>query len=84
MRKILTEMTQKAEIYAKTRGGETVYHMKGRIFLHLKPNQITLEGHDGKHSFRFDYFNSVPADIARLIEEIICNCERQYKCQKSK
>ena len=82
MRKILTEMTQKAEIYAKTRGG-TVYHMKGRIFLHLKPNQITLEGHEDNHSFRFDYFNSVPADIARLIEEIICNCEKQYKCQKS-
>lgn len=81
MRKILTEMTQKAEIYAKMRG-ETVYHMNERIFLHLKPNQVTLEGHEGKHSFRFDYFNSVPADIARLIEEIICNCERQYKYKK--
>ena len=68
-------MTQKAEIYAKTQE-EIVYHMKGRIFLHLKHNQITLKGHDGKHSFRFDYFNSVPQDVAQLIEEIVSHCEK--------
>ena len=82
MRKILTEMTQKAEIYAKTQE-EIVFHMKGRVFLHLKHNQITLKGHKDNHPFRFDYFNSVPEDVAQLIDEIVSHCEKQYKCQKS-
>ena len=82
MRKILTEMTQKAEIYAKTRG-ETVFHMGERVFLHLKPNQITLEGHEDNHPFRFDHFNSVQEDIAQIVHKIVTHCEKQYKCQKS-
>lgn len=82
MRKILTEMTQKAEIYANTQE-EIVFHMEERVFLHLKHNQITLKGYEDNHSFRFDYFNSVPKDVGQLIDEIVDHCEKQYKSQKS-
>lgn len=81
MRKILTEMTQKAEIYAKTKE-EVVFHMEERVFLHLKQNQITLKGHEDDCPFRFDYFNAIPNDIAQLIDKIVAHCENKYKTQK--